>query len=321
MSKEITPEGDIKPSESASQEKASAKGRNSQDNKDSSKTTDPLKKESKAKIQPDEQPKGKKLSQSTPLTKKPNETNLNVQSKSSKRKKKRNANPARPSPIPDSKKLQVCHNFLKYKCRRGQHCEFLHMNPSKIPKMDDLPLDPAIPSLFQDRINVCRDFIHNMCPNSNNCIFYHPPLEINDGAAESMAWFAICRESLSDSCTNSKCRSVSSHQQQRISAHCHHHSLSSSIHSIQCSVIPVHTIPYVQCSTYIGLCPSNFCLCICIHSPSASSLTFLSSTCPSLSLFLTQAPQSYSHTPFVNSLTFIASTYTNYFIIIKFHPL
>lgn len=257
--KEITPAGKIKPSKNAPHKIGNDSGK---DSASSGARFD-------AKNQPDVEPSSAQGKDSSP-TKNPSETNSNLvvlvgkntKTKSTKRKRTRRNIPTVTScPAPDEANLYVCQDFLKYRCRRGPHCAFLHVKPAKRPMVDDLPVpvDDEIPSIFQSVVKVCRNSIHNMCPSGGDCRLYHPPMEISDGVTETVTLFAICKNFLEDSCDNFECRSVVSVQQD-ILDFCHHHSFSSSTHIIQYSIWPSS---------------SNFFF-ICIQSLKASFLTFLS---------------------------------------------
>lgn len=244
-SKERTPVGEIKPSENAPLKKALLEGKNSQDDKGLGNTSGSSEAGSNSYAQPSSAQE-KDLSQNASSTKKNNEMNSNLvmligknsKPKSSKRKRPRGiASTVIPCPVPDEAKLYVCQDFLKYRCRRGQQCAFLHVKPAKRPMVGDIPVpvDDGVPSLFNSVVKVCRNFIHNMCPSGSDCLLYHPPLEITDGVTETVALFAICKNFLEDSCNNFKCRSV-------VSLHQY----------IWLLIITIHFhLLYIQCNTLL----------------------------------------------------------------------
>jgi len=81
----------------------------------------------------------------------------------------------------------VCRNYLRGNCRRGESCPFLH----PIYPEGERPLPPP------RKREVCRDFARGECPRGLRCIFSH---EI-DGRE-------ICRDYARGNCTRLNCQYV-----------------------------------------------------------------------------------------------------------------
>lgn len=103
--------------------------------------------------------------------------------------RRRAASPSRgasPSRRPYADK-DVCRNYLRGNCRRGESCPFLHpMYPE-----GERPLPPP------RKREICRDFARGDCPRGLRCIFSH---EI-DGRE-------ICRDYARGNCTRLNCQYV-----------------------------------------------------------------------------------------------------------------
>ncbi|AQK43759.1 Zinc finger CCCH domain-containing protein 28 [Zea mays] len=120
--------------------------------------------------------------------------------------------------VEDPKVKTICRDFTRGKCSRSANeCRFLHHSsvedvailymppppppPLGVPMMGPLPSPPIPFADNTNRVEVCRDFLKNMC-NRESCRFVHP--ETHTTAVNANV--EVCRDFKRGECNRSACR-------------------------------------------------------------------------------------------------------------------
>ncbi|XP_069761837.1 zinc finger CCCH domain-containing protein 10-like [Narcine bancroftii] len=123
----------------------------------------------------------------------------------------------------------ICRDFLRNICNRGKNCRYFH--PDDIEASDLADIRNNIDNLVnvgndeavKSKLNICRDFLRNLCSRGKNCRYFHPDdIEVSnhpdlsedtDNLVNNSKYEAsknkrnVCRDFLRNVCTRGKnCR-------------------------------------------------------------------------------------------------------------------
>lgn len=91
---------------------------------------------------------------------------------------------------------EICKNFQKGKCQRGENCRRKH-TPNKKRNADVLQKRSEI---------LCRDHAKGKCPRGKSCHFAHPNTPTNNNKKHKTTSPGVCFNYLQGKCTNKNCK-------------------------------------------------------------------------------------------------------------------